>query len=142
MDPGLVITLATRKGTNPPPPPREAKPPAPPNPPPLAQLQADPDFVDRVFEYCVSIALEVARRELVERRAELTQALREEFAGERVYVRRPGVRSLIAAGNHHPLAARALELFNGRNASEIARVLGISRATVYRLLKQAGRATS
>jgi DNA-directed RNA polymerase specialized sigma subunit len=29
-------------------------------------------------------------------------------------------------------------LFNGRNATEVARVLKISRITVYRLLKQPG----
>ena len=36
------------------------------------------------------------------------------------------------------LATQVLSLFNGRNATEVARCLNISRATVYRLLKQPG----
>lgn len=35
-------------------------------------------------------------------------------------------------------AKRVLSLFNGRNAREVARKLGIGRASVYRYLKQAG----
>ena len=37
------------------------------------------------------------------------------------------------------LAPRVLSLFNGRNPREVARRLHISRGTVYRVLKQAGR---
>lgn len=37
------------------------------------------------------------------------------------------------------LARRVLSLFNGRNPREVARRLHISRGTVYRVLKQAGR---
>jgi DNA-directed RNA polymerase specialized sigma subunit len=36
------------------------------------------------------------------------------------------------------MARKALALFNGRNAREVARRLGISRPHVYRLLKQPG----
>lgn len=36
------------------------------------------------------------------------------------------------------MATRVLALFNGRNPREVARKLGISRASVYRYLKQAG----
>ncbi|WP_373995244.1 helix-turn-helix domain-containing protein [Massilia sp. WG5] len=34
---------------------------------------------------------------------------------------------------------RGAYLFNGRNASEVARKLGIGRATVYRIIKQEER---
>lgn len=37
------------------------------------------------------------------------------------------------------LARRVLSMFNGRNPREVARRLHLSRGTVYRLLKQAGR---
>lgn len=55
--------------------------------------------------------------------------LRQEFGGDRVYVRKD-----VTVVRRE----RALELFNGRNASEVARELGVSRATVYRLLKTPG----
>lgn len=37
------------------------------------------------------------------------------------------------------LARRVLAMFNGRNPREVARRLHVSRGTVYRVLKQAGR---
>lgn len=101
------------------------------NPSPTPQLdalvQAEPDLVDRIFDYVVELVPEIATR-----REEVKQAIRDEFAGERLYVakRESGDR----------LGARILAMFNGRNASEVARKLHIGRATVYRKLKQAGRA--
>ena len=53
-----------------------------------------------------------------------------EFAGEEVY---------IPKRNSKDVAAEVLRLFNGRNATEVARRLGIHRATVYRYLKQPGK---
>lgn len=128
-----------RKGSNPNPP--GNKPPAPPNPPPatgangraparhqLGQQFSDPDLVAGIFDYVVKLLPEIAAR-----RAEVEAAVRDEFAGIETYVRKR------APGDRGPeLAARVLAMFNGRNASEVARVLRISRATVYRLLKQAG----
>ena len=64
--------------------------------------------------------------------AEIKRAVRDEFAGERVYVQRR------RADDISPLAAEVLKLFNGRNATEVARQLRVSRATVYRMLKQPG----
>jgi len=88
----------------------------------------DPDLVDRIFEYLLSEFPQLAGRDL----AKAKRAVREEFRGEEVYIagRGPAERS--------QLAAAVLSLFNGRNASEVAWRLNIGRATVYRLLKQAG----
>ena len=68
-----------------------------------------------------------------ERAKDVEDAIRGEYGGERVY---------IATGSaiHRRLrtARRVLQLFNGRNATEVARELSISKATVYRVLKQPG----
>lgn len=95
----------------------------------LGALFDDPDLVDRIFDYLVQLHPEISSRQV-----EIKRAVREEFAGERVYVLRRG------ATEPHPLASEVLRMFNGRNASEVARELHISRATVYRLLKQPGLA--
>jgi transcriptional regulator of acetoin/glycerol metabolism len=95
----------------------------------LSEKFSDPDLVDRVFEYIVQLIPEVAGH-----RAEVERQIRDEFASERVYVRRR------SAAGANPLAAEVARLFDGRNATQVARELGISRATVYRLLKQPGKA--
>jgi len=94
----------------------------------LSERLADPDLVDRIFDYIVEQLPEIAGRHL-----EIKRAIREEFGSARVYVRRrnPGEKS--------QLALEVARLFNGRNATEVARELQISRGTVYRLLKQPGR---
>lgn len=108
-----------------------AEPPAAPSPTPQldALLQAEPDLADRIFDYVVELVPEIRLRQ-----AEIKTAIREEFAGERIYVakRVPGERERVAL--------QVLALFNGRNATEVARRLQIHRATVYRMLKQPGRA--
>lgn len=81
-------------------------------------------FVDQLYETVPELA--VADRARVEA---FVERLRREFGGGEIYIRKrvtPARRE------------RALELFNGRNASEVARELGVSRATVYRLLKTPG----
>jgi transcriptional regulator of acetoin/glycerol metabolism len=93
-----------------------------------ALVRLDPDLVDRIFDYLVALAPEIAPHH-----GEIKTALRDEFATNRAYVRRRG------AGEANPIAAEVLRLFNGRNATEVARVLQIHRATVYRYLKQPGR---
>ena len=94
---------------------------------PLPDLFEDPDLVDRIFDYIVEMFPEMSARELSGAKA----AVRAEFAGSETYLRKR--RSASAQ------AAEVLALFNGRNASEIARRLRISRASVYRYIKQAGR---
>jgi transcriptional regulator of acetoin/glycerol metabolism len=94
----------------------------------LSQRFSDPDLVDRIFDYIVQMLPEIAGRHV-----EIKRAIRCEFASERVYVRRR------SPADTHPLVNEVARLFNGRNATEVARELQISRATVYRLLKQPGQ---
>jgi transcriptional regulator of acetoin/glycerol metabolism len=91
-----------------------------------AMVKSEPDLVERIFDYAVKLMPQISQH-----RAVIIQALREEFAGERVYVRK--------RGEVDPVAAKVLSVFNGRNATETARELGIGRATVYRKIKQPGR---
>lgn len=90
---------------------------------------AEGDVVDRLVALLYELIPEL-RSESEARREELREVVRREFAGEQLYVtrRRPVVET----------RAEILRRFNGRNASEVARQLRISRATVYRLLKQPG----
>lgn len=84
------------------------------------------DFVDCVFDYLLAEFPQIAGPKF----AGVKSALRAELAGERVYVaaRPPDARQA--------MAREVLALFNGRNASEVARRLNIGRTTVYRMLKQ------
>lgn len=99
-------------------------------------LQADPDLVDRIFAYIFADpALAAAIRKGAAAQQSVKQlkaAVRAEFAGERCYIadRPPTVRQ--------ETTAQVLALFNGANATEVARRLQISRATVYRVIKQPG----
>jgi transcriptional regulator of acetoin/glycerol metabolism len=90
-----------------------------------AMVRSDPDLVDRIFDYAVKLMPEIAAKSEA-----IKQALRDEFAGERVYIRK--------RGDVDPIARNVLRVFNGRNATETARELGVGRATVYRKIKQAG----
>ena len=92
-------------------------------------IQAEPDLVDRIFDYLVQAIPEMADPQ---RRNAAELAVRSEFGGQGVYV-----RSAAAVAREETMR-QVLRLFNGRNASEIARRLNISRATVYRCLKQPG----
>lgn len=87
----------------------------------------DPDLIDRIFDYIVAQIPEIA-----DRRTPIERAIRSEFGKQSAYVRE---RNLTGEA----LAIEVARLFDGRNATEVARVLQISRATVYRLLKQPGR---
>jgi transposase len=58
--------------------------------------------------------------------------VRAEFGGERHWIPTRGLTE------QQQLAQKILTLFNGRNAREVARRLQVSRATVYRYLKQPG----
>lgn len=93
-----------------------------------ALLAAEPDLVDRIFEYLLAefpqLAGDVARVEKAQ------AAVRAEFAGEEVYIQKRSSKEI---------AAEVMRMFNGRNAAEVARRLRIGRATVYRHIKQAGK---
>lgn len=94
-----------------------------------ARIAQAPDFVDRIFEYLLTEFPQLAGLAL----DEIKEDVRDEFSGQEVYIAQ------------QPPTARqerveaVLSLFNGRNATEVARRLQISRATVYRILKQAGK---
>lgn len=98
---------------------------------------AEPDLVDRIFDYILSdpaLAAAMQRGSLMEKSSipKLKAAVRAEFRGEECYIAgRP-------ATARQERVAKVLALFNGRNATEVSRRLGISRASVYRYLKQAG----
>lgn len=94
-----------------------------------ALIEAHPDLVDRIFDYVVELCPEIAAARI----ADLKQAAREEFRGERCYINER------SPTDRQQLVSEVLTLFNGRNASEVARRLNISRATVYRYIKQSGR---
>lgn len=107
--------------------------------PKLTQLvQSDPDLVDRIFEYIFSdpaMSAAVSRLTTTSKDAvpQLKAAVRAEFVGETCYIpsRSPTERQ--------QRVQQVLALFNGRNATEVARTLKISRASVYRCLKQPGK---
>lgn len=93
-------------------------------PVPVRKL-ADPDLVDEIFDLVVSWIPELSAK-----RFEIMAAVRAKFAGERAYIKRTNITE--------QLAVEFLSNFNGRNATEVARRLGIGRSSVYRLLKQPG----
>lgn len=96
--------------------------------PKLQQLiQTDPDLVDRIFDYILQ-----ELPSLKPRMAEMKAEVRAEFQGEECYIPMRG------ATDRQQRVQQVLALFNGRNASDVARRLQISRSTVYRLLKQPG----
>lgn len=97
-----------------------------------ALIAAEPDLVDRIFDYIFSEpAMAAAMQSRVKVGDTPIQALKDsvraEFAGERHYIKKSNSR-----------AKQILALFNHRNATEVARRLDISRATVYRTIKQSG----
>lgn len=93
-----------------------------------ALLAAEPDLVDRIFEYLLTEFPQLAGDAARVYKAQ--SAVRAEFAGEEVYIQKRSSKDI---------AAEVLRLFNGRNATEVARRLQIHRATVYRYLKQSGK---
>ena len=90
--------------------------------------RADADLVDAIFAYILDEFPEMKQRVI-----ELKEATRREFGGDRSYVSRRSPEA------RKQLAENVMSLFNGRNATEIARRLGIGRATVYRIIKTEGK---
>lgn len=87
----------------------------------------DPDLVDRIFEF-----IGAQFPEMGPLLPDLKEATRAEFSGQEFYIPKRG------RTDRQQQVASVLALFNGRNATAMARELGIGRATVYRVLKQAG----
>lgn len=98
-------------------------------------MPADADLVDRIFDYLLTEIPGFAESVERARLAELKTAVRAEFAGDR-----QRIAPRTAAGRRDTVA-QVLALFNGRNATQVARRLNISRASVYRYIKQSGPAT-
>lgn len=110
--------------------------------PATGSAATDPDLVDRIFEY---ILAEPAMAQAVQAVArlrpsgvsaehalqQLKSAVRQEFNGERCYI------TAHPATERQEKVAQVLRLFNGRNATEVARRLQISRSSVYSYIKQA-----
>ena len=84
-----------------------------------------PDLVTAIFDVLIE-----TNPELVKVREEGEAAVRHRLSGLR--------GTVLAKPDSDTMATRVLALFNGRNAREVARKLGIGRASVYRYLKQAG----
>jgi hypothetical protein len=111
-----------------------------PKPPRPRQLKPrpspEPQLVDRIFDYIMAEPeLAVALNGIAQRSGKTLHDLKldvcKEFDGERGHVSyRKALLSDPAMG--------VLALFNGRNATEVARKLNVGRATVYRHLKQPG----
>lgn len=92
------------------------------------ELLDDPDLIDSIFAF-----IEIEFPEMAERAAELKQMARREFAGIETYIpRRP-------KAERDRVMQEVMRLFDGRNATEVARRLNISRASVYRIIKTDGR---
>jgi Mor family transcriptional regulator len=92
-----------------------------------AKVFDNPDLVDAIFR---RLAEQVP--ELVPRLGAVEAAVRVEFQGIETYIARR------SPARRQQRTEQVLQLFNGRNATDIARTLGIGRTTVYRIIKQAG----
>jgi Mor family transcriptional regulator len=86
------------------------------------------DLVDAIFAF-----IEEEFPQMASRTSKLKDEVRREFSGVEIYIPRR------SHATRDKLTRDVLNLFNGRNATEIARRLGIGRATVYRIIKQEGR---
>lgn len=94
-----------------------------------AMARADHDFVEGLLDLLCSV--KPMTRE--ERRA-AGAAVRAHYGAGRYYVAAKGPDE-----DARELARKVLSNFNGRNAREVARKLGIGKTTVYRVIKQSGR---
>ncbi|MFE8033837.1 helix-turn-helix domain-containing protein [Thiohalocapsa marina] len=94
----------------------------------LSEVFADEDVVDRIFDYVRGMLPPNLDATEIE---QMKREVRREFGGRGVYIQRR------RADEARARAQAVLALFNGQNATEVARVLGIGRATVYRIIKQA-----
>jgi Mor family transcriptional regulator len=85
------------------------------------------DLIDTIFDF-----IEKEFPVLRSRAPALKQLARREFAGILTYIPRR------SQSERDRIAAEVAVLFDGRNVAEVARKLGISTQTVYRIIKNAG----
>jgi len=94
----------------------------------MKNTESSPDLIDLIFKY-----IEEEFPEVQDRISDLKPTIRKEFSGIETYIRQ---RSMTDRENQ---IREVMSLFNGRNATEVARRLNISRATVYRCIKTSAR---
>jgi len=103
-----------------------------PHPSTLKDRLTDADFVDRVWQYLLTTwptrLADIPPNEV----EQIKHQIRRDERGDHY------VSPASEAARQHQ-AKQILTLFNGRNATEVARRVGCSRAKVYRVLKQAGK---
>jgi DNA invertase Pin-like site-specific DNA recombinase len=87
----------------------------------------DSDLVEMVVGFIIEMCPELHARQ-----EQLKAEIRTEFSGLITYIPRRSIEQ------RRRTAEQVLTMFNGRNATEVARKLGVGRATVYRIIKQAG----
>lgn len=90
----------------------------------------DPDLVDRIFDFVLEQIPELGQRA-----ASVKNSIRREYGGEKHYVRQLEETREARADR---MRREVRRMFNGRNSAEVARVLQISKATVWRCLRRAG----
>lgn len=96
---------------------------------PKREVKREGDLVTRVIEYLQNLPSQQMPSSPAPEVWEKVEAdLRHHFGGQEAYV-----------GKKQPAAPQILRLFNGRNATEVARKLRVSRGYVYRVLKQPGK---
>lgn len=88
----------------------------------------NPDLIDKIFDFITD-----EFPEMRDRAAELKQMARREFAGIETYIPRR------SQADRDQVVRDVMRLFDGRNATEVARRLNISRASVYRIIKTDGK---
>ena len=93
----------------------------------VSEVFDNPDLVDAIFAF-----IETEFPDMASRTAVLKEEVRREFSGIEIYIPR---RSM---ADRERITAEVLRMFNGRNATEVARRLNLGRATVYRIIKQEG----
>ena len=98
-------------------------------------LNQNPDLVERMFDYLVQQMPELQQH--MERLDAVQRELRGEFGGQVGWISEKSQAEKEAAQVEK--MQQVLHLMNGRNATQVARHLRISRASVYRYLKQAGQ---
>lgn len=92
-----------------------------------AAILDNPDLIDAIFAFIV-----IEFPEMRERAQALKDSARKEFAGIETYIPRR------SQAERERVVREVMKLFNGRNATEVARRLNISRASVYRIIKTDG----
>lgn len=90
----------------------------------------DPDLVDRIFEFVLEQIPELGQRA-----ASVKDSIRKEYGGEKHYVRQLEETREARADR---IRREVRRMFNGRNSAEVARVLQISKVTVWRCLRRDG----